>query len=336
MLEFNNLRVSYLTPRGRLRAVNGVSLKVKQGQRLGLVGESGCGKSTLAKAALGLLDENAMVEDGRVLFKGRDLLSLSATMRRKILWQEIAYVPQASLNVFNPVYKLGWQFWEAGRLHGAEDKELLLKKAGRLLAEIGLSPSHLKSHPHQLSGGMLQRMLVAMAFILDPHLIVGDEPTTALDVVTQRKVMSAFSRAAAKRDTTLLLISHDLGSLSLVCDWLAVMYAGRIVEKGPWTQVLTAPLHPYTMGLMSCVVDMSSKGDSLRHIPGSPPTNHGNLRGCGFEPRCPFAIEFCRQNSPPGIPGESEGHISYCHLAGEASRLREAAASKDLWLTSRS
>jgi len=323
MLEFKDLKVSYLTAQGRLRAVDGVFLKVEQGQRLGLAGESGCGKSTLAQAALGLLAENAMVEAGHVLYKGQDMLAMSEAERRMILWGEIAYMPQASLNVFNPVYKLGWQFWEAGRLHGLEDKQALLKKAGRLLTEIGLSPIHLNSYPHQLSGGMLQRMLVAMAFILDPHLIVGDEPTTALDVVTQRKVMSAFNRAADKRDTTLLLISHDLGSLSLVCDWLAVMYAGRIVEKGPWTQVLTTPLHPYTMGLMGCVVDLSSKSAPLRHIPGSPPANNGNLRGCAFEPRCPFALEVCRQELPPEITGEMEGHICYCHRADEATRLRD-------------
>jgi len=335
LLEIEDLTVSYGPAESRIRAVDDLSLTIRFGQRLGLVGESGCGKSTLARAVLGLLEENARIDRGRIIFKGRDLVPLPERERRELLWEEIAFVPQASLNSLNPVYRLAGQALETVRLHrrDARQREFdYLERLRELLGTVGLEGRHLKSYPHQLSGGMVQRAVISMAFLLEPSLIVGDEPTTALDVITQRRVMSLFRDEAERRGTGLLMISHDLASLALVCDSLAVMYAGAIVESGPWSRVVQEPWHPYTMGLLNSIDSLSRVGAPLRYVPGSPPRVVGLWPGCRFAPRCLFATAVCRREAPGLRPGPEPGRQAACHRLDEAEKMRREAAGNEKWL----
>jgi len=334
VLEIRDLTVSFSLAGARLKAVDEVSLTIGPGQRLGLAGESGCGKSTLASSILGLLEENARVEGGRILFQGRDLLALSPKERRELLWEEIAFVPQASLSSLNPVYRVAEQALEAVRLHrldARKRKSEYLERLGTLSAAAGLEGRCLRSFPHQLSGGMLQRAVIAMAFVLEPRLIVGDEPTTALDVITQGRVMRLFRSMAEGMGSGLLMISHDLASLALVCDSLAIMYAGRIVESGPWARVTQEPWHPYTMGLLNSVPGLDRAGAAPRYIPGVPPRPTEPLAGCKFAPRCPFVLDPCRGEVPGLRPGPEPGRRAACHRLDEAGQMRRRAAEQETW-----
>ena len=334
MLEIRDMSVAFDLAETRLRAVDRVSLTIGPGQRLGLAGESGCGKSTLARAILGLLPENARVEQGRIVFQSRDLLALSPRERRALLWEEMAYVPQASLNSLNPVYRVAAQALEAVRLHRPDAhkrKQEYITRLSGLLVAAGLEERCLASFPHQLSGGMLQRAVIAMAFVLEPRLIVGDEPTTALDVITQGRVMGLFKSMAEETGAALLMISHDLASLARVCDSLAIMYAGRIVESGPWARVIEEPWHPYTMGLLQAVAGLERAGAVLRYIPGAPPRPGEILAGCRFAPRCPFALDICLQEAPGLRAGPEPNRRAACHRLAEAGGLRRRAFEDEEW-----
>ncbi len=328
LLEVRDLVVRYLTPAGPLTAVDGVSLVLHRGEALGVVGESGCGKSTLARALLRILPAQTDV-GGRVLLEGTDLLRLREDQMRRLRWARMALVPQSSMNALNPVHRVGDQIAEAIRAHRPISSGAARRQAEALLQTVGLDAGRFASYPHQLSGGQRQRVVIAMALALQPQVLIADEPTTALDVITQHAVVRELIRLRRALGVAVLYISHDISLVAQTCDRIAVMYAGRLVEVGPTRQILRHPAHPYTMGLRNAFPDLRRAG-RLISIPGAPPPLLGEVRGCPFQPRCPFAVEACTTITPPLLAGEG-GRLTACHRAAEASALRLLAEDERIW-----
>ncbi|MDQ7850264.1 MAG: ABC transporter ATP-binding protein [Armatimonadota bacterium] len=328
LLEVRDLMVRYLTPAGPLTAVDGVSLALHRGEALGVVGESGCGKSTLARALLRILPAQTEVS-GRVLLEGTDLLRLREEQMRRLRWARIALVPQSSMNALNPVHRVGDQIAEAIRAHRPISSVAARRQAESLLQAVGLDADRFTSYPHQLSGGQRQRVVIAMALALQPQVLIADEPTTALDVITQHAIVKELIRLRRALGVAVLYISHDISLVAQTCDRIAVMYAGRLVEVGPTRQVLHRPAHPYTMGLRNAFPDLR-RARRLISIPGAPPSLLGEVRGCPFQPRCPFAVGVCATITPPLLPGE-DGRLTACHRAAEAPALRLLAEDERLW-----
>lgn len=335
LLQVKDLTIAYQTQRTLLRAVEGVSFGIEEGHCMGLIGESGCGKTTGVKGILRLLERNGRILGGKVVFRDRDLLGMNSEDFRGILWEEISFVPQSSMNSLNPVRRVKDQILEAVRAHrklNRFSKRQYLEKMAHLFEEVGLDPIHMRSYPHQLSGGMAQRAALAMALVLDPALLIADEPTSALDVITQEKIVAVFRGLRKDRGRSLLLISHDLSVVLQVCDRVTVMYAGQVVESGEKSDILETPLHPYTMGLMAAMPKRSPGGrDVLLSIPGSPPDLSRPPSGCRFAERCPFRDSRCKSvPGPANLPGRSD-HIAACHHMESASRMREMAKDPDTW-----
>lgn len=300
LLEVSGLALSYQVKQGEVRAVNDVSFRLDRGQSLGLVGESGCGKSSVATCLMRLLPDNARVVSGQVLLEGRDLLQLSDEEIRGFRWKRVAMVFQAAMNVLNPVYKVGSQIEEAIEAHGvAASPEEAKDKVAELFRKVGLAPELMESYPHEFSGGMRQRAVIAMALSCDPDLIIADEPTTALDVIVQDRILREMKAIQQETEMAVLYISHDIAAVAEVSDFVAVMYAGKLVEKGPTVDVLNSPVHPYTAGLMSAFPSVSGERRSLSALAGEPPNLISPPPGCPFHPRCPAATEICRSLSPP-------------------------------------
>ena len=300
LLEVSGLALSYQVKQGEVRAVNDVSFRLDRGQSLGLVGESGCGKSSVATCLMRLLPDNARVVSGQVLLEGRDLLQLSDEEIRGFRWKRVAMVFQAAMNVLNPVYKVGSQIEEAIEAHGvAASPEEAKDKVAELFRKVGLAPELMESYPHEFSGGMRQRAVIAMALSCDPDLIIADEPTTALDVIVQDRILREMKAIQQETEMAVLYISHDIAAVAEVSDFVAVMYAGKLVEKGPTVDVLNSPVHPYTAGLMSAFPSVSGERRSLSALAGEPPNLISPPPGCPFHPRCPAATEICRSQSPP-------------------------------------
>ena len=329
LLEIDNLRVAYRTQRGQAHAVDGVSLAVAPGEYLGLVGESGCGKSTIAKAILGILPANGRVAGGAIRFAGRDLAAMSAAEMRALRWRHIALVPQSAMNGFDPVYTVERQIDEAIRYHADMPAEARLKRIEELFAMVGLEKSRLGDYPHQFSGGMRQRAMIAMAMVLDPDLIVADEPTTGLDVIVQDQIMRRIRDIHERQNKTMLLITHDMAVVAENCDKIAVMYAGRLVEYGG-EAVFRSPFHPYTLGLCNAFPDLDARGRELISIPGSPPDLVEPPRGCRFAARCPFAADLCRQREPD-LTEVGPGHAAACHYVDRADEFRHRAKQAQTW-----
>jgi peptide/nickel transport system ATP-binding protein len=314
LLQVEDLRVSYATPAGPARAVNGVSFTLRRGERFGLVGESGCGKSTTANAILRLIKAPGSIDGGRVLLDGVDLLGLHDEAMRKLRWRKLALVMQGAMNSLNPVMRIRDQIADAIIAHSERrpSPAELNERLPRLLTTVGLPGRVLNLFPHELSGGMKQRVCIAMAMALEPALIIADEPTSALDVVVQRVVAQTLVEVGERLGASLLMIGHDMGLQAQLVHRLGVMYAGELVEVGDIRTMLTAPKHPYTQLLISSVP--SIKHHALpKAIPGLPPSLVSPPPGCVFHPRCPFAMEVCRQV----VPGPRElapGHVVACHL----------------------
>lgn len=329
MLEVEGLQVVYETHRGPVRAVDRVTLHIDHGEHFGLVGESGCGKTTLARALLRLLPPNGRVV-GRIRFLGRDLLGLDEAALRRVRWREIALIPQSAMNALDPVYRIGEQMIEAIMYHepvsraGAEDR------VRTMLEAVGLDPRRVCDYPHQFSGGMRQRVLIAMALLLNPVLVVADEPTTALDVVVKDQIMEQIDRLMRRRRRSMLLVTHDISVVSENCDRVAVMYAGRIVELAATVDLFVRPYHPYTLGLQSAFPTLDSRGGELVSIPGAPPGLAGAPAGCAFHPRCPFATVRCREVEPP-VVAVAPGHLVACHYPDRADEFRRRAADPSTW-----
>ncbi|MEW6262606.1 MAG: ABC transporter ATP-binding protein [Thermodesulfobacteriota bacterium] len=332
LLECLDLTAGYHTRNGFLRAVDGVSFRLETGQNLGLVGESGCGKSSVAKAILQVFPRNFDLLSGKILFQGRDLALLNYEEMRPIRWKEISFIPQSSMNALDPVYKVGRQIREAILEHEKLGVKEADKKARALLALVGIKPERAESYPHQLSGGMKQRVNIAMALALKPSLIIADEPTTALDVLVQDRVFQRLHALQREIGCSLLLITHDIALVAENCDQVAVMYAGRIVEAGPVDQVLNQPYHPYTLGLKNAFPSLERpKDQALISIPKSPPVLIALPDRCRFAARCPFAAAICRRSEPPYLEVDP-GHRAACHRAAEADRLRIEALKSETWV----
>ncbi len=330
LLSVRELRVSYRTPRGDVHAVDGASFDVGQAEMVGLVGESGCGKTTAARALTGVLAGNARISGGVINFTGRDVLSLDRQELRAIRWREIAFVPQSAMNSLDPVYRVEAQLREVlrrGSIRGAAAR----KRSLELLDMVGLPHSVLASYPHQLSGGMRQRVAIALALALNPLLVIADEPVTALDVIVQREVLDTMRDLQRRLRLSVIMITHDISVVAYCCDSIAVMYAGQVVESGPSGTLLGDAAHPYTMGLCNAFPDLDRAADLLVPIAGSPPDLHDPPRGCRFAPRCPFAVEHCLTEPPP-LQEIAPGHLASCWRSNEAADLRNQAMQAATWM----
>ncbi len=325
LLDVDNLSVDYLTVHGAVKAVRGVSLVLNPGRALGLVGESGCGKSTLARALIRVLSRNARITGGAVRFQGIDLLRLPEAEMNQYRWRRVALVPQSAMDSLDPVYRVGTQLVETLRMRAGLTPSAAWERARTLFRLVGLEEERLRHYPHEFSGGMKQRAVIAMALALNPALLIADEPVTALDVIVQRQVLHTLRHLREVLELSLLLISHDISVVTHLCEDVAVMYAGRVVERGSVRQVFAAARHPYTMGLRNAFPSLRSHQPHLVPIEGAPPDLLAPPQGCAFAPRCPFAIARCWDEDPPLLPVEATGQYVACHRAHEAALLRPQA-----------
>jgi oligopeptide transport system ATP-binding protein len=327
LLQVRDLHVEFRTRDGVAKAVNGVSYSVRAGETLAILGESGSGKSVSSQAVMGILDSPpGFVTGGEILFKGRDLLKVSKDDRRQIRGSQMAMVFQDALSSLNPVLTVGSQLGEMYRVHKGTSRKEAKLKAVELMERVGIpgARERVNQYPHQFSGGMRQRVMIAMALALEPDLIIADEPTTALDVTVQAQVMDLLAELQREYDMGLILITHDLGVVADVADKIAVMYAGRIVETAPVHELYARPAHPYTKGLLQSIPRLDQKGQELFAIKGLPPNLLRIPSGCAFNPRCPMAQEICGAEVPLLFPvteedgSELPGRGSACHFWKEA------------------
>jgi peptide/nickel transport system ATP-binding protein len=332
LLDIQNLRTYYRTEEGAVRAVDDVSLSLGRRESLGLVGESGSGKTTIARSIIRLLPDNAEIVDGSITYKGEDLTDLSMReLRQRIRWTEIAMIPQNAMNAFDPVYDVGDQIVEAIQTHEPDTSARAARERARdLFDRLGVDPDRVDDYPHQFSGGMAQRAMIALALSCNPSLLLADEPTTALDVVMQDRILETITEVQAEYDTGLLMITHDMSVVSETCDHIAVVYGGRIVEYADAETVMERPRHPYTLGLRNAFPDITDTDQDLVSIPGSPPNLVDPEPGCRFAPRCPFAEEECWEVTPEPRTFE-DGHVVECHRADEVDYLQREAARSETW-----
>jgi peptide/nickel transport system ATP-binding protein len=330
ILAIEDLRVEYNSPAGVVRAVDRGSFFVPSGDVVGLVGESGCGKTTLARAITGVMAPNARISRGHIRFEGRDLLLASLSERRQVLWREIAFVPQSAMNALDPVYRVSSQLREVLVERGDYKSADVAPRIDELLRMVGLDPRRQRDFPHQLSGGMRQRVGIALALALQPKLLIADEPVTALDVIVQRQVLDTLADLQKRFALSLILVTHDISVVAYICDRIVVMYAGQVVEAGTAGEVLERPFHPYTMGLTNAFPDLSRATDQLVPIPGSPPDLREEQVGCRFAERCPFALAHCRSHDPPLVNVDKD-HQASCWRTSDASVLRLEARKARTW-----
>ncbi len=326
-LQIDRLEVDFPTKDGVVHAVRGVDFTLAAGEVLGIVGESGSGKSVTALASMGLLPKSAQVR-GSIRFQGREILGLKEKQLTKVRGTGIAMIFQDPMTSLNPVYTIGWQIAEAILAHQDISKNAAKQRAIELLAKVGIpNPAErVDNYPHEFSGGMRQRAVIAIAMANDPEVILADEPTTALDVTVQAQVLDSLRTALTETGAALLLITHDLGVIAGIADRVLVMYAGRAVETGTAEDVFYRPSMPYTLGLLGSLPRLDSDGsERLRQIPGSPPSMLGDRTGCPFAPRCPLAAEICTTTEPelvvvPSVTSEEGGHRAACHFAEAVGR----------------
>jgi peptide/nickel transport system ATP-binding protein len=373
LLDVDDLEIQYDAGEETVHAVDGVSFSVERGETFGLVGESGCGKSTLGTALLRLLDRNGDIESGALWFdavppawadsdgsprreviEGENypvredgmvnLAALSDEHIRDIRWRNIALVSQSAMNALNPVYKVGDQITEAILRHEPGTSERAADERARdLLERVGIEPERADDYAHQYSGGMKQRAVIAMAIACNPDLLIADEPTTGLDVIVQDRILDELDALQEEFDLSILVISHDISVMTDICDRLAVMYGGKVMESGATHEVLTETANPYTMGLQNAFPTVSGRQERLVSIPGTPPTLRESPEECRFIDRCPFAIEECGTAHPPSYDVErakdgnltetsdSRTHRSACYRANELDVIRDQAANEDTW-----
>ena len=312
LLQVRDLRTYFETRAGTIKAVDGISFTLERGEILGLVGESGSGKSVTGFSLIGLLDPPGRIAGGSVVFQGKELVGLPQAEMRKLRGKRIAMIFQDPAATLNPVLTIGQQMAMAVQAHGGGGDGAALALAARSLARVGIpdAATRLNAYPHEFSGGMRQRVAIAIALLHEPELIIADEPTTALDVSIQAQILAEMKTLAQESGTALIWISHDLAIVSSLADRVIVLYLGRIMEFGPVADVLRAPLHPYTRGLLDSLPAMAEPGQKLRQIPGSTPSPLNIAPGCPFAPRCVHADDLCRSEPPP--VGD-ERHGAFCH-----------------------
>ncbi len=319
LLDIQDLDVSFEQEQGMAHALRGIDLRLNRGETHALVGESGSGKTVCSMCIMGLLAAPpGRVNGGEIVFQGRNLLSLSEPQRRKVRGKDIGMIFQEPGKYLNPAYKIGEQITETLILHFQMDRRRAVEIALDLLRLAGLGQNKrvLNSYPHELSGGMKQRAMIAMAIACHPALLIADEPTTALDVTLQLQILRLIHRLKAKFSMGILFISHDLGVVKEIADRISVIYAGKIVESASRRQLFENPLHPYTQLLLLSIPDAAKRGTRLRTIPGNVPDAQHIPAGCSFHPRCPLAEDECRREIPPSIPYE-DGHQAACFLIGK-------------------
>lgn len=328
VLSVRDLAVEYKARRGGVKAVRGASFDLYKGESLALIGESGCGKTTLAVALVRMQAKMARISEGEILYhrdgKTTDVLSLSDDQMRRFRWQECAMVFQAAQNAFNPVLRVSEQFADTARAHGLNDRAEVDRRARDLLRKVQLDPDRvLPSYPHELSGGMRQRVLISMSLLLNPQIIILDEPTTALDILTQRNIIDVLNNLRKQLGFTLLFVSHDLAMAAELADRVATMYAGRIIETGNVYDIFRNPRHPYTFGLMKATPTLHDDARELVSIEGSPPDLIDLPPGCKFHPRCPFMQEpQCTSEDPP-LLDVGPRHAAACWYWQEVGRAVE-------------
>ncbi|MDI1431150.1 ABC transporter ATP-binding protein [Polyangium sorediatum] len=313
LLAVEDLVVEYMTPSGPVRAVDAVSFVLARGEVLGLVGESGSGKSTVAQALARILGPPAMITAGRVLFEGSDVLAMHEDDLRRFRWRKMSFVLQSAMNALCPVLTIGEQIIDVLVTHERTSARAARERAAHLLELVGIDPARLTSHPHELSGGMRQRVGIALALALDPPLVIMDEPTTALDVVVQHEVLSKIAELKEKLGLSVLFITHDMSIVSQFATRIGVLYAGRLVEMAPTRELFRAPRHPYTKGLLGSFVSLHGPRRRLAGIPGSPPDLRRLPAGCAFRARCAEATARCATEAPV-LRGIGEDHSTACHL----------------------
>lgn len=321
LLEVRDLEVKFALRLGRLTAINGVSFTLDRGERMGLVGESGAGKSVTGFAVINLVSRPGHISGGQVRFNGQDLTRLPEEAMRKIRGDRISMIFQDPMMTLNPVLSIGTQMTETLHAHRdisrADAERIALEKLGKV--QIPSPQKRLRQYPHEFSGGMRQRIVIAIALLTDPALIIADEPTTALDVTIQAEIMDLLGRLCESEKMGLILITHDLGVVSQVTEKIAVMYAGKIVEAGPTEAVVTDPKHPYTQGLIFALPGSSTPGRRLNQIPGMMPTLFDIPEGCAFHPRCRFRATVCRKTVPELLPLKDAHRSAACHMAAMAA-----------------
>ncbi|MCB9460105.1 MAG: ABC transporter ATP-binding protein [Anaerolineaceae bacterium] len=318
-LQVNNLRVHYHTQDQAVKAVDDVTFSLYAGERLGIVGESGSGKSTLALALMRLHKPPAKIEGGEVILGETDILKVNREQMRQVRWSEISFIPQGSMNSLNPVMKIKHQMSDAIKAHQQGwTQQKISDRISDLLGRVGLSNSIADMYPHELSGGMKQRVCIALAIVLEPRAIIADEPTSALDVVVQRVVIQTLNDIQQQLNAAMIIIGHDMGLMAQSVDRLAVMYAGKMVDVSPVSSFFNDPLHPYSQLLISSLPSPDEKRE-LTGIPGMQPSLLDLPSGCAFHPRCPIAVEKCRQQIPP-LRQIEESRRTACHLVEEKLR----------------
>jgi peptide/nickel transport system ATP-binding protein len=331
ILKIEDMWIEYRTPFGWMQAVRGAELDIKRGESVALIGESGSGKSTLGFGVLRMLPRSARITKGRALYTNRtgktvDLLELSDKEFRKFRWTECAMTFQAAQNSLNPVMRVKDTFYETAKAHGKRDRKWVRDRTLHLLQQVQLDPRRVyDAFPHELSGGMRQRVSIALSLLLEPELIILDEPTTALDIITQRAIIDVLRNLRKEHDFTMIFISHDLSLAAELADRVSTMYAGEIVEYGPVRDVFYDPQHPYSVGLLNAVPPIQGEEfTELKAIPGTTPNLLQIPSGCPFHPRCPYATEICTTNDPP-LEEKAPSHLAACHHSERVTR------DKDLW-----
>lgn len=314
IIEVKELEVAYLTEAGDIHAVNNVSFAIPRGTTFGLVGETGAGKTTTALSMLRLIQEPGEIQNGEILFKGGNLFDVSEKEMQLIRGAEISMIFQDPMTALNPVHTIGAQIAEVIRLHQDCSKGETLERAAQMLEKVGIPADRVGDYPHQLSGGMKQRVVIAIALACNPELLIADEPTTALDVTVQAQVLEMINGLKEEFNTAMLLITHDLGIVVETCDAVGIMYAGEIVEMGNLEQIFDYTAHPYTKGLFASIPKLDEEVARLSPIAGLMPDPANLPEGCKFHPRCPYASEVCKQQ-PPELRDLGEGHLVRCHLA---------------------
>jgi len=338
ILELKNLKTYYQTEKGVVKANDDISLSIGENEVVGLAGESGCGKSTLIRTLIRLVPKSAHVSAEKMLFDGQDILHMSdKDFREKILWQGIGLVPQSAMNALNPVYRVGYQCMEAILAHTDHTKaesEAIVKK---LFDAVGLQAGMMKAYPHEFSGGMRQRAMIAMSLLLNPALVIMDEPTTGLDVLVQERILRNIKeiRKTSASSVSILLITHDISVIAEMSDRIGIMYAGRLMELANAMELFNEPFHPYTLGLKNAFPSIRALDRELISIPGSPPSLLGDLAGCPFSYRCPFAIPECEAARPPNLEVKP-GHFVSCIRTDHVEEFRKRSGDKKTWLSSKS
>jgi len=321
LLQVKDLKVYYELDGSFVKAVDGVSFEVRKGVCFGLVGESGSGKTTVAKAILKLLPSNAKLVEGAIFLKDKDITMETEERMDRIRWSEISLVTQSAMNALNPVARISDQMVETFLAHGTSPQKDILEKCKQLFEMVGLNKNRIFDYPHQFSGGMRQRVIIAMAIALNPCLIIADEPTTALDVIMQAQIINLLKSLSEEQGISIVLITHDISIIAEICQTVGVMYAGRLMEYGDIYKVFNNPYHPYTMGLKGAFPSIKDLRKKLISIPGSPPILI-DLSSCGFLDRCSFSTEKCKREVPETIMVEENHHVA-CHRLQYAEKFRE-------------